>query len=119
MPFLLITLKSHAYSIWIAVILWICTIIGCILNAMNVARYEKLCMVLYIIMGWSVLIVIKDVLTTLPIGGFILLLLGGLSYTGGIFFYKANKIRYMHSIWHLFVLAGSILHYFCVIFFVL
>ena len=76
-------------------------------------------MALYIIMGWSALIVIKDILVALPIGGFILLLLGGMSYTVGIFFYKANKIRYMHSVWHLFVLAGSILHYFCVIFFVL
>lgn len=119
MPFLLITLKDNSYSIWIAAILWICTIVGCILNAISVAKFEKICMVLYIVMGWSAILVLKDIIMALPTGGLILLILGGLAYTGGIFFYKANKIRYMHSIWHLFVLAGSILHYFCVIFFVL
>lgn len=69
-------------------------------------------------MGWSVVAVLGDIVRVLPAAAFWLLLLGGLSYTGGIVFY-AIKRRYMHSVWHLFVLTGSILHFLCVVLYVL
>ncbi|MBR3840734.1 MAG: hemolysin III family protein [Erysipelotrichales bacterium] len=119
MPFLLVTLEDYQYAKYIAVLLWICAIVGIILNFISLKKFEKLSMVLYVVMGWSAVLVLKDIVVRLPFNGLLLLVLGGLMYTVGIFFYKANHVRYMHSIWHLFVLAGSLLHYFCIVFFVL
>ena len=88
------------------------------MNAVSLEKTEKLSLILYIIMGWAVIVVIKDIVAALSGPAFWLLLAGGLSYTGGIVFYKL-KFRYMHSIWHLFVLAGSVLHYLCIVIYVL
>ena len=62
---------------------------------------------------------IKPMLASLPSGGLVLLLSGGLSYTIGISFYLLRKLRYHHAIWHLFVMAGSILHFFAILFYVI
>jgi hemolysin III len=70
-------------------------------------------------MGWSVVFVAFSVLTKIPLNGIVLLLSGGLCYTGGIVFFAMKKPRYMHSVWHLFVLAGSILQYFAFLFYAL
>ena len=80
--------------------------------------FQPLGLVLYVVMGWAVVIVIKDIVAALMGPAFWLLLAGGLSYTGGIVFYKL-KYKYMHSIWHLFVFGGSLLHYLCVVLYVL
>lgn len=68
-------------------------------------------------MGWSVLVSGKTMLRITPPGGLALLVIGGIAYTVGIIFYKMKKVKYMHFVWHLFVLAGSILHYFYVLFY--
>ena len=65
-------------------------------------------------MGWLVFPAIKTVVAVLPLAGVLLLVSGGVAYTAGIIFYRSKK-RYMHFIWHLFVLLGSILQYFCVL----
>jgi hemolysin III len=96
-----------------------CATVGIVLNAINVKRYQKISMVLYLLMGWSVIFVAYPVLSKFPPIGIILLVFGGLSYTGGIFFFRAKHPRYMHSVWHVFVLAGSILHYFAFLFYTL
>ena len=70
-------------------------------------------------MGWAVLFALKDIVAALPGPGFILLAAGGLAYTVGIIFYKMTKIRYMHSVWHLFVSVGSLLHFLCVVIYIL
>ena len=70
-------------------------------------------------MGWAIIIVVKDVVAALPSPAFWLLLLGGISYTGGIAFYAMKKKKFMHSIWHLFVLLGSVLHYLSIAIYVL
>ncbi|MBO5008389.1 MAG: hemolysin III family protein [Clostridia bacterium] len=95
-----------------------CTVVGITFNAINVKRFHKMSMVLYILMGWSVLISIKRVIEITPFSGMIFLVTGGLLYTIGIVFYKMKSVKYMHFVWHLFVLAGSILHYFFVLFYV-
>jgi len=92
-----------------------CTVVGIVFNAINVKRWHKASLYLYIVMGWSVLLGIKTVISNLPQGGLILLVAGGLAYTLGIIFYKIRNVKYMHFIWHLFVLAGSILQYFSVL----
>ncbi len=96
-----------------------CTVLGVVLNAISVKKFHKLSMVLYLLMGWSVVFVAYPVLSRIPIAGLVLLVTGGICYTGGIAFFAMKKPRYMHSVWHIFVLAGSILHYFAFLFYAL
>ena len=74
-------------------------------------KFSKVSMVCYLAMGWVVIFAIKPLVQSLPLGGVILLAAGGVLYTGGVAFYALNKIHYMHSVWHLFVLGGSICQY--------
>ncbi|MDL2219377.1 hemolysin III family protein [Ruminococcaceae bacterium OttesenSCG-928-O06] len=118
-PFTLITLEGKRSGLIIFLVVWAAAIIGIALNAISVNRFAKLSLVLYIVMGWSVVFAIGDIVAALPAGGVLLLFLGGVGYTAGIVFYVIKKVRYFHSIWHLFVMAGSILHYFCIVLYVL
>jgi len=88
-------------------------VIGIILNTIDLKRFDKLSLVLYALMGWLVVLAMKAIVATLPPLGLGLLVSGGIAYTAGIVFYKSQG-RYMHFVWHLFVLAGSILQYFCI-----
>ena len=117
-PFCLVALQGNMKGIFVAAVVWVCAILGIVLNAVSLEKTEKFGTVLYVLMGWSVLMVIKDVIAVLPAPAFWLLLLGGIAYTGGLAFYAIKK-KYMHSIWHLFVLAGSVLHYLCIAIYVL
>lgn len=85
-----------------------CSAVGIPLNAVNMKRWSKLSLILYIIMGWSILLGGLKVFVIIPVYGWLLLLLGGFFYMVGIIFFKAKSPKYMHFIWHLFVLAGSI-----------
>ena len=73
---------------------------------------------LYIGMGWAVVVAIKPLIQAVATGGVVLLVLGGLAYTSGIVFYALEKVKYNHAIWHLFVLTGSVIHFFAVLFYV-
>ncbi len=96
-----------------------CAVLGITFNAINLEKFAKPSVVLYVIMGWSVLMtaipVFKAILAR-GVLGLVLLALGGILYTVGIIFYKSDK-KYAHFIWHFFVLSGSILHYFFVMFY--
>lgn len=94
----------------------LCAVIGIVLNAINMKKWEKASLVLYVIMGWMCLFTVKPLITNTPDGVLWLLVSGGIAYTLGIVFYKADGKKYMHFIWHLFVLMGSILHFFYVLF---
>lgn len=94
-----------------------CSVLGIVLNSINLKKFQKLSMVLYILMGWSVIMSIKNVIAIIPFAGMMFLLIGGLLYTFGIIFYKMKRVKYMHFIWHLFVLGGSIVHYFFILFY--
>lgn len=118
-PFCLIALEGNSRAFTVIVAVWICAITGIVLNSINLEKTEKLGTVLYVIMGWSIIVCLKDVVAALPHNAFLLLLFGGISYTGGLVFYKMKNKRYMHSIWHLFVLLGSILHYLSIVLYVL
>lgn len=87
--------------------------IGITLNAIDLKRFDKVSLALYALMGWLVVLALRAIVATLPPLGLGLLAAGGVAYTAGILFYKARG-KYMHFVWHLFVLAGSILQYFCI-----
>lgn len=99
---------------------WGFAILGVVLNAIDLKRFEKFSMICYVGTGWTIAVAIRPLLDVISIGGTVLLFAGGLAYTVGAVLYAIGKRkRYMHSIFHLFVLLGSILHFFCVLFFVL
>ena len=87
--------------------------IGITLNAIDLRRFDKMSLALYALMGWLVVLAMRAIIATLPPLGLGLLVAGGVAYTAGIVFYKSQG-KYMHFVWHLFVLAGSILQYFCI-----
>ena len=96
-------------------IVWTVAIVGIVFSSISLRRFQKLSMICYIAMGWVILIAIKplwQVIGTLPM---VLLVIGGVLYTGGVLFYQMKESRYMHSIWHLFVIAGSIFQYFSIL----
>ena len=88
-------------------------VIGITLNAIDLKRFDKVSLALYALMCWLVAAAMGAVVEALPPAGLALLAAGGVAYTAGIIFYKA-KGKYMHFVWHLFVLAGSVLQYFCI-----
>jgi len=116
-PFTLVSLRGPwGWSIFGAV--WGLAAAGIILEIAFPRRWPALALTLYIAMGWVVVVAVKPLLAVLPTGGLVLLVLGGLAYTAGIGFYAWKKLPYGHAIWHLFVLAGTILHFFAVLFYV-
>lgn len=94
-----------------------CMVLGIVFNAINMERWKKASLVLYVIMGWMIVFSIKSILT-FPPAALWFLVLGGVAYTVGIIFYKKKELKFFHFIWHIFVLAGSVLQFFCVYFYV-
>ena len=88
-------------------------VVGITLNAIDLKRFDKLSLALYALMGWLVVLALRGIMEALPPAGLALLVSGGVAYTAGIIFYKSQR-HYMHFVWHLFVLAGSILQYICI-----
>ncbi len=116
-PFCLVVLNSLTGYILLGFNLAL-TILGIVLNSVSLAKWHKFSLVLYLLMGWSVVIDIKPLLAHLTTPGVILLAIGGLFYSIGVFFYRAKRPRFMHMVWHLFVIFGSICHYICIYYFV-
>lgn len=97
-------------------IIWALATIGVILYAVYGSHMRIASAVTYFFMGWMIIVAIKPVSTALPSLSLLFLVLGGVVYTLGIFFYAMKSMKWFHSIWHLFVIAGSILHFFAVFF---
>lgn len=96
-----------------------CAIAGIVLNAINLHRWHKLSLVLYVVMGWISLLSLRWLFAAAPLHAILIFLVGGgLLYTVGIKFYRDKKHRFAHTIWHLFVLAGTIMHYFFILLYV-
>lgn len=113
-PFTLVNLRgSWGWSLFSAV--WILALMGIVFKVFFVDRFEVLSTVIYLLMGWLGVVAIKPILTLLPTGGLVWLVAGGLAYTVGVVFFACRKVPYNHAIWHLFVLAGSVCHYFAVV----
>ncbi len=93
-------------------LIWAMAIGGIIVKIFMMGKYRFLSVLVYVAMGWLILIAIKPILQMVPRGLIIWLFIGGLCYTFGLIFYTRDKIPYYHAIWHLFVLGGSISHFF-------
>jgi hemolysin III len=100
-------------------VIWGVAAIGIFLKFAYPDRFEKLSLILYLLMGWMIVIAIQPLLENMESGGLWLLFAGGLSYTVGVIFYVWDRVPFNHAIWHLFVLGGSILHYFMVLIYVI
>jgi hemolysin III len=113
-PFLLISLRgSWGWSLF--GIIWGITVLGIALKILFIYKFQKIFLGLYIVMGWLVIIASREVLANVETTGIILIIAGGVSYMLGVPFYVWKKLPYNHAIWHIFVLAGSIFHYFAVL----
>jgi hemolysin III len=96
-------------------IVWGSAILGIVLKAFFTGKKELLSTILYVLMGWVAVFAIKPLFDSVSLTTFILLMTGGVFYTAGTYFFTKDRIKYFHSIWHLFVLAGSTFHFFAVL----
>jgi hemolysin III len=96
-------------------IVWALAVAGIAMKVIAGHRHWWLSMVLYLVMGWLAIVAIKPILTLVPLPGIILILAGGIAYSGGLAFFAAHRLRYNHFIWHLFVMAGTVCHYLAVL----
>ena len=113
-PYTLVPLRGTVGWILFGVV-WGAAVVGIILNSIDLERFKKISLVCYVLMGWVIIFAIKPMMENMSSVSLILLLLGGIFYTVGIIFYVIKKIKYFHSIWHLFTVAGSVLHYFSIL----
>ena len=112
-PFLLLVVKSKAGYI-IFFIQWLICIFGIAFKSLCVEKYVLFSTLLYIVMGWMIMFVWGDLITNISQQSLILLFIGGVLYTLGTIFYMWNWFKYHHFIWHIFVLLGSVAHFFAV-----
>lgn len=118
-PFTLVTLRG-VWGWTLFVIIWVLAISGIVVDSRHKEGSRALQMVIYLLMGWLILVAMYPLVEALPKGGLVLLVLGGVFYTSGIIFYVLDgRMKHAHGIWHLFVLAGSISHYLAVLFYIL
>jgi hemolysin III len=96
-------------------LIWGLAVIGIFLKSVRGIRYPRLSTAVYLAMGWLVLVAAKPLLINVPASGLFWLAAGGVAYTAGVGFYAANRMRYAHFVWHLFVLAGTACHFVAVL----
>lgn len=112
-PFLLVNMRGPTGWVLFAII-WALAFTGVGLKIIFANRYKLIRVGIYLAMGWLVLFASGDLVTTLNDAGFWLVLAGGITYTAGVAFYLANKLPYNHAIWHLFVVGGSVCHFYAI-----
>ena len=121
-PFCLVAIRKYSVALGWSMfgIIWATAIVGITLTAVNLNKFKKLGMILYLTMGWAVLVAFKGIWKTVPKRGILLLLLGGVVYTiGAILYGVGKKKKWMHSIFHLCILIASLLHFFCILLYVI
>lgn len=117
-PIALVSLRvPHPAIAWgLFAFIWGVTALGVSLNAIDLRKFRVFSMICYIGLGWSLMLFSRQLLAVLPHWAFVWLLAGGVCYTvGSILYMLGKKRRYMHSVFHLFVVAGSALHFVCVL----
>ena len=121
-PFLLCTFRVYNSTLgWsLFAIIWGMAILGVVLNAIDLRRYRVFSMICYLAMGWCIIFKASILPSLLGTTGVALLVAGGIAYTVGTIFYGfGKKVKYFHSIFHLFILLGSILQFLCIILYVM
>ena len=114
-PFVLVSIRgTWGWSLF--GVIWALAVVGITMKFVNIFKFQKLSMALYIFMGWLGVLAAKQLVNGVPLASLILLVVGGLSYSTGVIFYAAKRLPFNHAIWHVFVLAGSVSHYFSVLY---
>jgi len=114
-PFLLTVLRGTLGWTLFGII-WGVAITGVVIRSIYLTRFRKLMVALYLAMGWMFVVAVGPMMRNLPQLSIIFLFLGGIFYSAGVVFYMWRNLKYGHGIWHLFVLAGSIMHFFAVMY---
>jgi len=110
-PFLLTNLKSPMG--WVVFgIVWTLALTGLVLKLSLTKRFNNPSVGLYLAMGWLIVLLLRQAIQSFDLTTLLMIAIGGVFYTSGILFYRARKLSYSHAIWHVFVLAGSIFHFF-------
>lgn len=120
-PITLCTLRRQNVALgWIVFgIIWVAAVLGIVLNSIDIKAFRKFSAVCYLVMGWCIIFAWKPTSVSLGNGGISLILGGGIMYTiGAVFYYFLKKKKFMHSIFHIFVLFGSIMHTLCILLYV-
>jgi len=115
-PFLLLSLWGRWGATLLATI-WGLTILGIVFKSVFIGRLRKTSVVLYVLMGWLIVVAAREVWLRVPHKALVYVAAGGLLYTAGIAFYGWKRLPFNHAIWHLFVLGGSACHYLAVLFY--
>jgi len=117
-PVCLITLyEGKGISLFLAII--IITLLGTAFKVFYTGKFEKLSLLIYLAMGWLIILDFNTVLTLIEFKGILLMIVGGLFYSIGTIFYSLQKLKYAHAIWHVFVLGGSVSHYFLALYYII
>lgn len=117
-PFTLVTLEG-AVGWWMFGAIWSMAVLGLVLDALPRRGRRVVPVVIYLAMGWLIVLAIDPLLAVLPREGFLWLLTGGVFYSSGVLFYALDhRFPWMHGLWHLFVLAGSVSHYVAILVYV-
>ncbi len=99
--------------------IWGAAALGIVLTSINLEKFKVFSLICYIGMGWGIILTIKQLMLIIPKISLIFLMIGGVFYTVGVIFYVLKKIKFMHSIWHIFTIGGSVFHYFSILFMVI
>ncbi|MBR0463600.1 MAG: hemolysin III family protein [Clostridia bacterium] len=121
-PFSLVTLRAYSAALGWSVfgVIWGLAVLGIVFTAVNLERFRVFSGILYLVMGWLVLFTIRPVAQAVGLGGMLMLVGGGLCYTAGAGVYHFARGRaYAHGVFHLLVIAGSVLHSLCILFYVI
>lgn len=117
-PFMLVNLRGF-WGFLLLTLVWALSIFGIVFKIIFVDRYNQVTMSLYLLIAWTALIAVKPIFISVPLGGLAWIGAGGLAYMLGLVFFAWDRIPYNHTIWHVFVLAGSCCHFLAVIYYVL
>lgn len=96
-------------------VVWGAAVLGIVLNSINLEKARIPSIFCYVAMGWVIIFAFSPLMQAVPTVTLVFLLIGGAFYTLGIIFYAIKKVKYFHSVWHLFTVAGSVFHYFAIL----
>ncbi|MBA3722001.1 MAG: hemolysin III family protein [Parachlamydiaceae bacterium] len=113
-PFTLVSMQGF-WGWTLFALVWMIAIVGIIFKCFYIGRFVRLSTCLYLAMGWLIVIAIEPLMNSLSFEGLCWIAAGGLFYTSGIIFFLLDAKRFFHAIWHLFVLGGSVCHFFAVL----
>jgi hemolysin III len=114
-PFLLVNLKNVT-GITLFIIVWSIALLGIVAKIFFLNKFKKLSLTVYLVMGWIIVFAIKPLINSTNITGLIFIILGGLFYSVGVYFYTRKDKEFYHAIWHVFVLLGTIMHFFAILY---